>query len=422
MLRQEIKDFLRHEATTRFLRYVQINTTTDPNSGTHPSSAGQWLLGRLLKEELEAVNAQNVELDAYCYVYATLPATPGAKGPAITFCAHMDTSNQESGDGVRPVVHENYAGGVITFADDPELTLSPDDSPELLEFIGENIITASGQTLLGADDKAGVAEIMAAAAAFDRFKDLPHPEIRICFTPDEEIGEGPDHVDLTKWGKYGYTLDGGILGSFETENFNAQKVALTFRGCPVHPGMGKNRLVNAIGIATRFFAAMSEHDTPEHTEEREGYHFLYKLEGNEKKAIAEVLLRDFDKEGNARRVLLFHNLINFFETRHPGLKIDLQVTTQYENMKEILHQYPEVVRMGEKAIEQVSDLVVRKELVRGGTDGARITFLGVPTPNIFAGGLMFHSRKEWIPQIALQKAAEVIIHLSHLWVEDNKTV
>ncbi len=411
----ESSQWLLHDARQRFLRYVTIHTTSDEQSGQHPSSPGQWELARMLHQELCALGIHDVTLDEHCYLYATLPASPGAAAsPPITFCAHLDTSPSESGENVKPVIHAAYDGGSITFPDAPELLLTPDDSPQLRQYVGSNIITASGTTLLGADDKAGVAEIMTTLTALQTFPDLPHPELRIAFTPDEEIGQGTQQIDLKKLGRVGYTIDGGEMGELEDECFHALRVNLTFIGKNVHPGEAKNRMVNAAAIAARFLAALPEYETPEHTELREGFFHLTHLSGEENRATCSLILRDFDRDRNLKRIALLEQLIQTFHLRYHGLRIEIETFEQYRNMQEVLRQYPEGTRQAQIAIEQAGLRLIRKA-IRGGTDGSRLSFLGLPTPNIFSGGLLFHSKKEWIPEIALQKAAEVMLHLCALW-------
>ncbi len=410
----ELSQWLLHDARQRFLRYVTIHTTSDEHSGQHPSSPGQWELARLVHQELLDLGIHDVRLDEHCYLYATLPASPGVSSPPITFCAHFDTSPSESGERVEPVIHAAYDGGGITFPDAPELLLTPDDSPQLRQYVGQNIITASGTTLLGADDKAGVAEIMTALAALQTFPDLPRPELRIVFTPDEEIGEGTQQIDLKKLGRFGYTFDGGEMGELEDECFHALRVNLAFIGRNVHPGEAKNRMVNAAAIAARFLATLPEHETPEHTELREGFFHLTHVSGDENRATCSLILRDFDRDRNLKRAALLEQLIQAFHLRYDGLNIERETVEQYRNMQEVLHQYPEVARQAEIAIENAGLRLIRKA-IRGGTDGSRLSFLGLPTPNIFSGGLLFHSKKEWIPEIALQKAAEVALHLCALW-------
>ncbi len=416
MLEKDVQEFLLQQAKERFLRYVQINTTSDEDSGIHPSSEGQLRLADLLSAELQALGLQEVEADAFGYVYAILPASPGVSTPPLTFCAHLDTSPAESGEAVKPVIHPRYDGGIIRFADDPALELSVQDSPALQEFIGENIITASGKTLLGADDKAGVAEIMAALAALQKYPSLPHPELRIVFTPDEEIGEGTLNIRLEKLGKVAYTLDGGQMGELEDECFNAVKVRLVFHGINVHPGEAKDRMVNAAAIAARFAAALPEHETPEHTQEREGFYHLMDIRGSENEAELRLILRDFDKNGNTARLNYIRQLLGAFETRYPALRVDVQVSEQYHNMKTVLDQHPEITQKAARAIRAAGVKVLHKA-IRGGTDGTKLTFRGLPTPNLFTGGVLFHSRKEWVPEIALQKAAETILYLCQFWTE-----
>ena len=416
MLNTKILEFLRQEATDRFLRYVKVGTGSDENAKNCPSTPGQLELACLIEAELKGIGLADITLDANGYLYAVVPKTEGAGGPPITFCAHFDTSPSESGDNVRPIIHENYDGSVIRFADNQDLTLSPEQSPELLKFVGESIITASGTTLLGADDKAGLAEIMAALAAFQKFPELPHPKLRIVFTPDEEIGRGADKIDIQRLGKYGYTLDGGLMGELEAECFDAFQVALTFHGHNIHPGYAKDRMINAGAIAARLVAALPEAETPEHTEKREGFWHLTEVHGDENRAFVKMIIRDFEKERNLQRIELIKQLIQTFELRYAGLRIEMALKDQYNNMRTVLEKHPDVVAKAETAIKAAGVAVIRKP-IRGGTDGARICFMGMPCPNIFAGGLMFHSKTEWIPVIALQKGAETILHLCELWAE-----
>jgi tripeptide aminopeptidase len=411
-----VSGFLLADARRRFLDYVTIDTSADPDSGRHPSSPGQLTLARRLQTELEELRLAAVEVDPQGYVYATLPASAGVAAPALTFCAHLDTSPSVSGAGVRPVCHAAYDGGPISFPDDPHLRLTPEDSPELRHFIGQTIITASGRTLLGADDKAGIAGVMAALAAIRRFDGLRHPELRIVFTPDEEIGQGTDHIRLERLGGVGYTMDGGLMGELEAECFDAGEVTLVFHGHNIHPGYAKDRMVNAVAIAARFVAALPEAQTPEHTAGREGFIHVTDLRGNESTATLKMILRDFEAAGNAARLELILRLQAVFEQRWGGLRIERQHRPQYRNMREVLERHPLATQQAAEAIRRAG-IEPRLKAIRGGTDGARLSFMGMPTPNIFAGGLLFHSRKEWIPEIALGKSAEVILHLCHLWGE-----
>ncbi len=405
--------FLRREAVERFCRYVAVNTASSEESETSPSTPAQLDLARMLAAELEELGLSGVMFDEHGYVYATLPASPGVAAEPLTLLAHMDTSPSESGENVRPVLHENYDGGQIEFIDDADLVLSPDDSPELLRFRGETIITASGNSLLGADDKAGVAEIMSVLAAFSRYPELSHPELVIVFTPDEEIGRGTDHINVNKLGRFGYTVDGGMIGEIDVECFNALRAVVEFRGMNVHPGYAKNRMINAGNIAARYAASLPEFEAPEHTEGREGFFHLTGLEGDENRAILKIIVRDFDENANRRRVGLLERLRDEFEVRYPGLRIELSVTEQYRNMSEVLDLHPDTVALAEQAMVMAGVEPDRKS-IRGGTDGARLCFMGLPTPNLFTGGVLFHSRKEWIAAPALQKACEVLVNLCAL--------
>jgi tripeptide aminopeptidase len=415
-LPDDVAKFVREDSLRRFLKYVTIHTTSDEDSGKHPSSARQLDLAKLLRSELVELGLSDAEVDEHSYVYAKLAASPGAGATPVSFIAHLDTSPAVSGEHVKPHLHEKYDGGVLRFPDDPELTIDPRDCPELKPHVGDTIITASGKTLLGADDKAGIAEIMAGLAALRKFPKLKRPELRICFTPDEEIGEGTSQIRLEKLGKVGYTFDGSIQGELEDECFDAYSAKLRFTGLSVHPGMAKDKMVNAAAIAARFHALLPEWATPEHTELREGFFHLTRMSGNESEADLQYILRDFRREKNAQKTALLERLRDFMLARYPGLKIALEVKEQYHNMKEALDSRPEVAEMAKKAIAQAG-LTLHQSAIRGGTDGAKLSFMGVPTPNVFAGGVLFHSKKEWIGVSSLQKASEVFLHLCQLWAD-----
>lgn len=413
-MNEKIGAFLRKEAQERFLRYVRIDTQSDPDSTMHPSSEGQWVLARLLREELLDLGLLDVELDANCYGYATLPASEGFVGPAITFCSHLDTSPAESGADVTPVVIENYDGRDIRLSGSGSQGLRPAESPELLQFMGETLIVSDGRTLLGADDKAGIAEIMAALSAFKAFPELPHPELRIVFTPDEEIGAGTDFIQMKRMGEFGYTMDGGMMGEIEQECFDAWELTLIFHGRNIHPGYAKNKMVNAAALAARFVSALPEWESPEHTENREGFYHLTQIKGDENSATLKLIIRDFERVKNQRRMDYLKQLARTFELRYAGLEINVKAKDQYNNMQEVLRRYPEVVEKARMAIK-ASGVAVRENPIRGGTDGARLCFMGLPTPNIFTGAMMIHSKTEWIPEVALEKGAEVIVRLCELW-------
>jgi tripeptide aminopeptidase len=418
MLTSAIQAYIAPRVKSRFLDYVRIHTTSDPESASTPSSARQLDLARRLGAELHELGLQAVTVDDNGYVYATLPAASGVVAPAITFCAHMDTSPAVSGEGVKPILHENYDGRALRFPRDPDLVLSPKESPELLKFMGQTLITASGDTLLGADDKAGLAEIMTALDTLIQFPDLPHPELRIVFTPDEEVGKGTAHIDPDRLGRYGYTVDGGEMGELEEECFDAWSARLIFDGYNIHPGYAKDKMVNAAAIASHFVASLPEAETPEHTAGREGFYHLASLKGDESRAEAMIYLRDFEAAANQNRVKLIQQLVAYFKRRYTGLSIELELTQQYRNMRTVLEQHPQVSVLAHEAISRAG-LEVLQRSIRGGTDGATLCFMGMPTPNLFAGGVEFHSKTEWIPVIALQKACEVILHLCHLWSQEG---
>jgi len=414
-LTKEIQEFLQNEALERFLKYVKIWTTSDETIETVPSTKIQLDLGKLLVEELKKLNLEDIIHDEYGFVYAFLPPSKGfEKVKPIGLLAHVDTSPAVSGKDVKPVIHRNYDGKDIKFTQNKDLVLTFDDSPNLEEYIGLDIITSEGDTLLGADDKAGVAEIMAACAAWKKFDELKHGPIVICFTTDEETGLGIDKVDMKKLPKICYTIDGGEMGELEFECFDAWLAQTKFVGLNVHPGKAKNKMINAIQIASRFFSELPESESPTHTEEREGFFHLTKLQGKAEEANSRMLIRDFVEENNQRRMDYIKNLKNAYEIRYPGLKIEINFKHQYQNMAKYLEKKPKVVNLAQQAIEKAG-VEVKIHPIRGGTDGARLSAKGIPTPNIFAGGLLFHSRKEYIPTLALQKASEVLIYLAELW-------
>lgn len=418
-LSEEILKFIREDSLERFLRYVKIHTASKEESGSHPSSRDQFDLADLLVRELRDMGIQNAEVDEFCYVYATLEASSGSESaPPISFIAHLDTSPAVSGENVKPIIHRDYDGTEIRFPDNSDLVLTPEDSPELLEFKGSDIVTASGNTLLGADDKAGVAEIMTLLSVLKRNEGLRHPEIRICFTPDEEIGAGTAKIKIEKLGKIGYTFDGGMIGEIENECFDAMGVKIKFTGLNVHPGYAKDMMLNAAGIAARFYAIIPEYETPEHTERREGFYHLLKMSGDESEAELQFIIRDFIHTNNERRIEMLKALKGFFEKKYSGIKIEIETKQQYRNFKEELDKRPEVTDFAIQAIEMAGIKPIKKA-IRGGTDGARLSFMGIPTPNIFAGSMLFHSKKEWIPVVALEKAVEVGINLCSLWAEQR---
>jgi len=418
ILSEEIQNFLLDNALERFLRYVKIWTTSDENTEIIPSTKGQIEFGKLLKEELKNLNLENIIQDEFGYIYANLPPSQGFENvKKIAFIAHLDTSPAVSGKDVKPVIHKNYNGTVIKFSQDNDLELNISDSPQLEKYIGLDIITSQGDTLLGADDKAGIAEIMAACAAWDKFPELKHGPIVVCFFPDEELGRGTKKVNIEKLPKICYTLDGSEMGELEIECFDAWKAIIKFKGLSVHPGYAKNLMINAVQIACRFLSGIPEAESPEHTEQREGYYHLSNLKGKEEKAIATLIIRDFEIKNNKKRMDYITSLKNVYEIRYPGLKIELNYEHQYENMCNYLKKEQKIIDLAEKAME-LAGIEVNIHSIRGGTDGSHLSAMGIPTPNIFTGGLLFHSKKEFIPTLALQKAAEVVIHLAELFTKE----
>ena len=417
-LSAEVHDFLLSDVVKRFLKYVQVWTTSDYESSTHPSSSNQVDLGKILIDELKELNLENIILDEFGYVYADLPPSTGLENVhPIGLIAHLDTSNAVSGKNVKPIIHKNYEGGPIQLPNVENLYITLEDAPELEEYIGLDIITSSGDTLLGADDKAGIAEIMTACSIWQKYPEFKHGPITICFTPDEEIGKGTVKIDKERLPKACYTLDGGKMGELEYECFDAWLAQIKFIGLSVHPGHAKNKMINAIHIASRFFSNIPESESPEHTEEREGFFHLSDLKGDEEGATAKLLIRDHDSAKNERRIDYIKSLKDIFEVRYPGLKINLSLLHQYKNMLKYMENDRHVIEIAKKAIEEAG-LEVDSPAIRGGTDGARLSEMGIPTPNLFGGGSLFHSRKELIPTLGLLKATEVILNLARIWSEE----
>jgi tripeptide aminopeptidase len=409
MLPPETLEFIRRDVLERFMRYVQISTGSDPLSDDKPTTARQHDLLSLLANELRALGLNNVTHTANGFLYATL--TGSSAYEPFGLMAHVDTSPDQSGEGVMPILREQYDGGVLRFPNDAELTLSPEDSAQLRDFIGDTIITASGRTLLGADDKAGVAEIMTALATFRAFPTLLHGTIEVCFTTDEEVGHGVDGIDTSRLPRHVYTMDGGYPGELQTECFDAYRATIKIQGRGVHPGYAYGKMINAALVATRFIESLPAQERPETTRDREGFFHVSEVRANNERAEIEIIVRDFENSNNLKRLERLHELRSKLELEHPGATIELAITHQYENMREILAQHPEIVERAVRAIEDAG-LRVRRHPIRGGTDGSRLTAMGYPSPNIFAGGMMFHSRREWIALSALSGAVQTIVHLA----------
>lgn len=408
------RDFVRQDVLARFLRYVRIHTTSDERSRTKPSTPGQWDLLRLLEAECHALGLDDVHLSTAGAVYATLPARAGATGAPFGLLAHVDTSPEQPGAGVDPQCHAAWDGAPIRFPRDPDLVLTIDDSPELATCRGDTIITAAGDTLLGADDKAGVAEILAAVAALRRFPALPHGEVRICFTSDEEIGRGTEGLELERLPRCCYTIDGGTVGELEAECFDAWKATLDFKGVGVHPAVAYGKMVHAAAAAGRLVAALPRAESPECTREREGFFYLTRLEGGCETARVELILRDFERERNQARRALLEELCARVQEDTPGLRIEIDFREQYRNMREGIARHPELLERARAALRDAG-IAPREHPIRGGTDGSLLTQLGHPTPNLFTGGQLAHSRREWVALGSLCAASETIIHLARHW-------
>jgi len=404
----------------RFCKYVQIDTEADPNSITQPSSEKQKNLSKILVEELHAMGVVDAELDEFGYVYATIPSNTDKQVPVLCFCAHVDTSPDVTGKGVKPAVHHNYDGGLIHFEDDKSLVLSAEEHTYLKERIGDTIITASGLTLLGADDKAGVAIIMDFANYLMQHPEVKHGAIKILFTPDEEIGRGVDAIDMKKLGAdFGYTLDGGERGVLEGESFSADGMKVIFEGISAHPGYAKNKMVSAIKVASHFVELLPKNTwSPETTSGKEGFVHPLHIEGGIETTFVQFIIRDFETSKLAEYEQQIEQLAKEAIAAFPGSTYKIEVKEQYRNMREMLDQYPQVMGNAMEAYKRAG-LQTRIESIRGGTDGSRLSFMGLPCPNIFTGEMAIHSRKEYVSLQDMQKAVEVLHHLVQVWEENH---
>lgn len=403
----------------RFLRYVRYDTQSDESSTTYPSTPGQLVLLNELLRELQALGLADASIDEHGYVTATIPSTsPKPNVPVIGFIAHVDTSPEMSGAGVKPLVHRTYDGRDLVLPDDPAATLRPGDSPYLRACLGHDIVTASGTTLLGADNKAGVAEIMTAVEYFLAHPEVRHGRIRIAFTPDEEIGRGTKHFDVEAFGAVcAYTMDGGERGDLEYESFSADAFTATFLGFNTHPGFAKGHMVNAIKAAAAFIDLLPR-DTlaPEHTEGYEGFVHPYAMQAGVDRTSVRLIVRDFQTPGLQTKEAMLESLARQAASRFPGLRVETAVEEQYRNMREVLDRHPAVVDNAREAMRRAG-LTVRERPIRGGTDGSRLSFMGLPTPNVFAGEQNFHSRLEWVSAQDMEKAVEVIVEIARVWEE-----
>jgi tripeptide aminopeptidase len=407
-----------HSLTERFLRYVRIDTQSDPESSTFPSSEKQKDLAQLLVKELQQMGVADAHMDEYGYVYATLPSNSEKKVPVICFCAHVDTSPDCSGAHVNPIIHRNYSGGNIVLPADPSQVLTPAHHPDLLNQIGNDIITADGTTLLGADNKAGVAEIMEAAHFLMSHPEIKHGTIKILFTPDEEIGRGVDKVDLKKLGAdYAYTVDGETRGHIENETFNADMVTLEISGVSAHPGYARGKMENAIKIAAAIVDGLPKnHSSPETTVGRQGFIHPVSVSGTIEKTVLKFIIRSFDTEELKAFESLLEDIVKKVMVHYPRSGYTLTVTEQYRNFRQVLDQHPQVIAYAMEAMRRAG-VNPQLSIIRGGTDGSRLSFMGLPCPNLFAGEHAFHSKQEWVSIQDMEKATETIVHLCRIWEE-----
>ncbi|MDB5624779.1 MAG: peptidase [Tardiphaga sp.] len=407
-----------HTALDRFLRYVVIDTQSDASSPTCPSTSKQKDLGRLLAQELRDIGIADAHLDDLGYVYATIPATSDKSVPVICFCSHMDTSPDCSGANVKPQIVRDYAGGDIPLPGDPAQMIRAAEHPALADQIGHDIVTSDGTTLLGADNKAGVAAIMDAAAYLVANPQLPHGVIKILFTPDEEIGRGVDNVDLKKLGaEFAYTIDGETAGHIEDETFSADGATLTIFGVSAHPGFAKGKMEHAIKIAAAVIDALPKATcSPETTEGKDGFLHPVGISGSLERATVQFIIRDFADGGLRDKEDLLDGIVKQVMRDYPGSTYTLEVTPQYRNMKQVIDKHPAIIANAEEAIRRAGLAPVTGS-IRGGTDGSRLSFMGLPCPNIFAGEHAFHSRLEWVSRQDMERAMQTIVHLAMIWEE-----
>lgn len=401
----------------RFLRYVRIDTQSDPSSSTQPSTMKQLNLSRFLLKELEELGIA-AELDNNGYVYATIPSNSEKNIPVICFCAHVDTSPDSSGENVKPIVHRNYDGSPLVLPDDPTQVITTDNHPYLKKKIGDDIITASGTTLLGADDKAGIAVIMDMANFLVGHPEIKHGEIKLLFTPDEEIGRGVNALDMKKLAaSYGYTLDGGPLGSYEDETFSADGMIIRFNGVSAHPGYAKDKMINALKLCADFLVRLpSRSFSPETTEGREGFVHPVRISGSAESAEVEFIIRDFNTSRLTEYEKFLQEKVNETLALHKPATASVKVVEQYRNMKEVLDKHPQVTSFAHEAIQRAG-LELISMSARGGTDGSRLSFMGLPCANLFTGEMAFHGKQEYVSVQDMKKSVETIVHLAMIWEE-----
>lgn len=406
----------KHLVEENFIRYAKIDTTADPNSTTFPSTMKQKDLAKILVQELLDLGIKNAEMDEWGYVFATIPSNTTKKAVTVCFCSHMDTAPDVTGTNVKPIVHRNYDGLPITLPDDPTQIITTERHPYLKEKIGDDIITASGKTLLGADDKAGVAIIMDFANYILTHPEIKHGDIRILFTPDEEVGRGVEHLDMKKLNAdYGYTLDGGVLGSIEDETFSADSVKVTFKGVSAHPGYAKGKMVNALKLVADFIAALpKDRWSPETTQGREGFVHPVSINGIMEEASVSFIVRDHLTEKLSKFEAELKALAQMVVEPHKGASMIFEVKEQYRNMKEVLQSVPFVTEYAIEAMKKAG-VEPKPTIIRGGTDGSRLSFMGLPCPNLFTGEMGIHSKQEYVSVQDMQKAVKTMVELIQIW-------
>ncbi len=398
----------------RFLQYVKFDTQSDELTNLTPSTPGQMVFAQHLERELREMGLEDITLDDNGYLMATLPAnTKKQDVPTVGFIAHLDTSPDMSGKHVSPRIVENYQGGDITLNADKGIVLSPGEFPELMEYLGQDLIVTDGNTLLGADDKAGIAEIITAVDYLQKHPEIEHGKIRIGFNPDEEIGQGAHKFDVERFGAdWAYTMDGGEIGELEFENFNAAVARITMTGRNVHPGYAKHKMINSLRIATQFAIMLPRWETPEHTEGYEGFYHLVSIEGTVEQTVLTYIIRDHDRDRFERRKKEFEHLTRKINNEFPGVA-SLEIKDQYYNMREKIEPVMHIIDIAEEAMRR-ADVTPKVQPIRGGTDGAQLSFKGLPCPNIFAGGLNFHGRYEYVPIPSMEKASQLIVEIARL--------
>lgn len=404
----------------RFLNYVAFDTQSDPESETYPSTAKQLTLLNHLVEEMIHLGLEEVEIDEHGYVTGTIPATADCAGPVIGFIAHVDTSPEMNGANIRPQIIENYDGGDIRLGDSG-LVMSPREFPELLEQKGQTLVTTDGTSLLGADDKAGIAEILTAAEYLVAHPEIKHGKIRIGFTPDEEIGRGVDYFDVEKFGaQFAYTMDGSSEGELEFENFNAASAKLAIRGRNIHPGYAKDKMINAIQVATELNAMLPAWERPEHTDHYDGFYHPISIKGDVDSASMEYIIRDHSREKFEAKKETMTQVVGYINKRYGEGTVELTLKDQYYNMREMVEPHPQVIELAKQAMEEAG-VVPNVKPIRGGTDGSRLSYMGLPCPNIFAGGVNFHGRYEYCSVEVMEKATQTIINLVQLWCNAGRS-